>query len=157
MIGVGFGNGRSKEKDGWFRVYRVERDAGTGAITELAQVYECKESRQWISDIKFSPDGRTLGIGAHDNSLYIYSVTSSFKRLAKFSKHNSFITHFDFSKVPLSFYECDALSFLIFSTCVSPSPPSLTPLCPHLFMNGLCFPRHLESVCFSRRRTAPTS
>ena len=77
---------------------RIYDSYSNGDINAITQVYECKESRQWISDIKFSPDGRILCVGAHDNSLYIYSATSSFKRVTKFSKHNSFITHFDFSK-----------------------------------------------------------
>ena len=89
MIAVGFGKGKVKE-DGILRIYRRSND-------EVTPVYESKEAKQWIGDIKFSKDGRLLALGSHDNSIYVYSVQQQFKRKAKFSKHNSYITHFDFS------------------------------------------------------------
>jgi microtubule-associated protein-like 6 len=89
MIAVGFGKGKVKE-DGILRIYRRANE-------EVTPVYESKEAKQWVGDIKFSKDGRLLALGAHDNSIYVYSVQQQFKRKAKFSKHNSYITHFDFS------------------------------------------------------------
>ena len=99
MIAVGFGKGKVPE-DGMFRVYRVTR-THTPNIPDveikIEMVFEAKETKKWICDIKFSPDGRTLAMGAHDNSIYLYNVQQQFKRKAKFAKHNSYITHFDFS------------------------------------------------------------
>ena len=92
MIAVGFGKGKTKE-DGMFRVYRDDSTANPPIVL----MYETKEAKQWVSEIKFSPDGRTLAVGTHDNSIYFYGVPQQFKRKFKFSKHNSFITHFDFS------------------------------------------------------------
>lgn len=94
MIAVGYGKGKSKE-DGMFRIYRVSVD--DNGETPPVPVYETKEAKQWIGEIKFSPDGRSLAVGSHDNSIYLYGVQQQFKRKAKFSKHNSFITHLDFS------------------------------------------------------------
>ena len=91
MIAVGFGGtvGRGRQKcDGEFLVL----DAKT-----LEIIHKGKDSKEWIQCIKFSPDGKTLAIGSHDNSIYLYECKKKFKLRAKFSKHNSFITHFDFS------------------------------------------------------------
>jgi len=65
MIAVGFGKGKTKE-DGMFRVYRDDPQAG------ISLMYETKETKQWISEIKFSPDGRTLAVGSHGNSDQFY-------------------------------------------------------------------------------------
>jgi WD40 repeat protein len=58
---------------------------------------EIKEAKRGISEVKFSPDGSTLGVGARDNSIYLYSTSQQFKRRAKFSKHNAGINQFDFT------------------------------------------------------------
>lgn len=65
---------------------------------------------QWISDVKFSLDGRTLVAGAHDCKIYIYDVnvsttmgsdrgppTATIKLRSTFTKHNSVINHLDLS------------------------------------------------------------
>jgi len=95
MIAVGFGSGASgKEKktvDGKVCVFSIDKNG------ELIMSNEAKDAREWISDIKFTPDGKTLAVGSHDNSVYLYSTFQKFKKRAKFSKHNSYITHFDIS------------------------------------------------------------
>jgi microtubule-associated protein-like 6 len=100
VIAVGFGGrvGTGKQKqDGLVRLY---------TNSNLRQLCEVSDAKQWISDIKFSPDGRTLAVGSHNNSIYLYRVnisgsgdqmTGSLTLKTKFSKHNSYITHFDFS------------------------------------------------------------
>ena len=60
-------------------------------------IHEDRKSKQWISDIKYSPDGFTLAIGSHDNTIYLHDVNNSYTVRAMCTKHNSFITHFDFS------------------------------------------------------------
>jgi WD40 repeat protein len=68
---------------------------------------EMTNAKQWISDVKFSSDGRTLVAGAHDNKVYIYTVAvgkesgatvSSLTLRTTFSKHNSVINHMDLSQ-----------------------------------------------------------
>ncbi|CAM9389597.1 unnamed protein product, partial [Ectocarpus fasciculatus] len=97
LIAVGFGGrvGCGKQKaDGTVRVY----DENT-----LDLKCEMRDAKQWIGDIKFSPDGQTLAVASHNNSIYLYAVSRSAKSAvslslrSKFSKHNSYITHFDFS------------------------------------------------------------
>ena len=60
-------------------------------------LHESKDCKQFVTDIKFSPDGKLLAVGARDNSVILYDVLSHFKKKAKFNKHNSHITHIDFS------------------------------------------------------------
>jgi len=62
----------------------------------LEQIANFKCSKDWISDLKFSPDNKNLAIGCHDSAIYIYSVPD-FKKKAGLRKHSSFITHIDWS------------------------------------------------------------
>ena len=39
---------------------------------ELQIVNKFKQAKEWISDIKFSPDGRFCAIGSHDNAILMY-------------------------------------------------------------------------------------
>ena len=86
--------GRGKQKaDGMVRVY-------SEATLDLK--CEVKDAKQWIGDIKFSPDGQILAAASHNNSIYLYSICRGDSAVtltlrSKFSKHNSYITHFDFS------------------------------------------------------------
>lgn len=134
FLAVGFGGsvgrGRSK-RDGCLRVYRFDAvDASNSAqspaqpvpsttvrvrglevegqsshkYTTVGHVIERNDAHEWISDLKFSPDGRLLAVGSHDNKVYVYHVltdsTGSSLELRKgavFAKHSSYITHLDFS------------------------------------------------------------
>ena len=40
---------------------------------KFRHVYNKKISKKEISHIKFSPDGSTLAVGAHDGHIYIFS------------------------------------------------------------------------------------
>ena len=59
-------------------------------------IHENTNAKEWIEFMRYSPDGSKLAVGSHDNSIYYYSATD-YKLLGKFSKHNSFITSFDWS------------------------------------------------------------
>jgi WD40 repeat protein len=39
-----------------------------------------KESKEEISDIKFSPDGSVLAVGSHDNAIYCYKLPNFKKK-----------------------------------------------------------------------------
>ena len=74
---------------GVLRIYRNDEN--------FTVCFESKEAKQWISEMKYSPDGRTLAIGANDNNVYLYNVNQNYKRKGKFGKHSSGIIHFDFT------------------------------------------------------------
>lgn len=50
-----------------------------------------------ISEIKFSPDGQVLAVGAHDSLIFTYRVNDNFTLQYKLKGHSSTITHSDFS------------------------------------------------------------
>jgi WD40 repeat protein len=98
--------GKGKQKcDGAVKVFSRTEHSSSGSIA-LQCIAEFHDPKQWISDIKFSPDGASLAVGAHDNGIYLYSIIAAaagsvepvqFIKRAKFAKHNSYITHFDFT------------------------------------------------------------
>lgn len=62
-VGMGGNVGRGKhKKTGTF----VVMNAGT-----LEVLHEGKDSKQWITDIRYSPDGNTLGVASFDDQLYV--------------------------------------------------------------------------------------
>ena len=56
------------------------------------------QSAEWVSDVKLHMG--TLGVGSHDNKVYLYDVNGkgAAKLKGKCAKHNSYITHLDFSQ-----------------------------------------------------------
>lgn len=101
VLAVGFGGrvGRGKEKGGgMLRLYSADPHAVKGP----QKLAECCDAKEWISDVKFSSDGRTLAVGAHDCKIYIYDVSfngtkATLKLRSTFAKHNSVINHLDLS------------------------------------------------------------
>ena len=66
-------------------------------VTDLENVVATKnDSREWIEDMEYSPDGAKLAVGSHDNKIYVYS-TSDYSLIGKCTKHNSFIVSVDWS------------------------------------------------------------
>ncbi|OQR90411.1 microtubule-associated protein [Thraustotheca clavata] len=91
-IAVGLGSashGSNQIKEGAFAVL----DTAT-----LEIMHEGRDSKQSISDIKFSPDGTLLAIGSHDNTIYLHAVMDNYALRSKCSKSTGHITHLDFSK-----------------------------------------------------------
>jgi len=60
--------------------------------TIVAQKHDAKE---WIEAIQYSPCGKFLAVGSHDNAVYIYD--SNYKLVTRCKKHSSFITSVDWS------------------------------------------------------------
>ena len=92
MLAVGFGaeskGATPDEMSGGFCVV----DAST-----LEVIFEGQDSKEWIQDIKFSPDGTTLAVCSHDCKIYLYDVKSDFAKKAVCKGHNRFVTHVDFT------------------------------------------------------------
>jgi WD40 repeat protein/Ca2+-binding EF-hand superfamily protein len=64
---------------------------------DLAVAAEGRDSRQWISDVRFSDDGKVLAVGSRDNKVYFYDPEDGYRLTNQFKKAVSPITHFDFS------------------------------------------------------------
>lgn len=107
FLAVGFGGraGKGKEAgDGIIRLYSTDY-SNIKRIEEL-KLCEKQDAKQWISDIKFSADSKTIVAGSHDCKIYIYLVVKSnlgagnqcnLQLRTIFNKHNAVINHLDIS------------------------------------------------------------
>lgn len=83
------GSTRGASPQGGFVVY------GEADLTKVKEA--CFDPKKWVSDVKFSPDGRYLALASHDCKVYVYDVLNGFARRHVFKKHSSYISHIDFS------------------------------------------------------------
>mmetsp|Transcript_20490 Transcript_20490/g.19467 ORF Transcript_20490/g.19467 Transcript_20490/m.19467 type:complete len:168 (+) Transcript_20490:1551-2054(+) len=61
------------------------------------KLHSLKEPDEWNEVIKYSPCGKYLAVGSHDNIVYVYDVENSYSLYYKCAKHNSFVTSLDWS------------------------------------------------------------
>ena len=54
------------------------------------------EPKEWIEVMKYSPDGKFLAIGSHDDHIYIYDA-ETYRMIDKGWKHSSYIVGLDWS------------------------------------------------------------
>jgi len=88
LIAVGMGVPGVKHKmNGFFMVLKCEN---------LLEVHRGQDTLQYVSDIKFSPDGETLAVGSVDGTIYLYDVHLEWNLRATFTKSLGGIVHFDF-------------------------------------------------------------
>jgi len=67
-------------------------------VNTCKQIKIIKDAKEWIQEVKFSPDGNMLAVGSHDNAIYLYSASTFAKKPFTMKKHSSFITHLDWSE-----------------------------------------------------------
>lgn len=65
----------------------------------MVHLQQC--GKEWIEDLKFSPDGKLLCVGGHDNKLQVFSIPDC-KLIKRFGVSSSYITHIDWSLDSLS-------------------------------------------------------
>lgn len=70
-----------------------------GSVKHLNEsVFNAHDAKEWIEVLRYSPDGKSLAVGSHDNNIYIYGAgTKGYSLKSVCAKHNSFITCFDWS------------------------------------------------------------
>ena len=61
------------------------------------KIRSLKNAEEWNEVIKYSPCGKYLAVGSHDNHIYVYDVENNYALHANFNKHNSFVTALDWS------------------------------------------------------------
>jgi len=93
VIAIGLGGANihedeSNRKDGAFLILNEEN---------LCIVHEARDSKRWISEIKFSADGTTLAVGSTDNSIYLYHV-EDFASKGRCKGHRGPLRNLDFSE-----------------------------------------------------------
>jgi len=54
-------------------------------------------SPEEMRELKYSPDGKLLAVGSHDNFIYVYDVQENYTLKVRLNGHSSFITHLDWS------------------------------------------------------------
>jgi hypothetical protein len=54
-------------------------------------VHEGRESRKSVTDIRFSPDGTTLGVASADSKIYLHDVQRGFVLRASCTRHNKYV------------------------------------------------------------------
>ncbi|XP_048579805.1 77 kDa echinoderm microtubule-associated protein [Nematostella vectensis] len=62
------------------------------------QIAAFHDGPEQLDAIKYSPDGKFIAVGSHDNFIYLYTVSEdgrSYRRHGKLSGHSSFVTHLD--------------------------------------------------------------
>ncbi len=73
---------------------------GTLSVRALSNLDEIAftntNSTEWIEAMQYSPDGKKLAVGSHDNTIYVYD-SSNYTLLGKCTAHNSFIVSVDWS------------------------------------------------------------
>uniref|UniRef100_A0A3Q2EID8 EMAP like 3 n=1 Tax=Cyprinodon variegatus TaxID=28743 RepID=A0A3Q2EID8_CYPVA len=52
------------------------------------EIFESTDGNEQLSVMRYSPDGRFLAVGSHDNFIYIYNVTESGRRYSRFGRCN---------------------------------------------------------------------
>jgi WD40 repeat protein len=77
-------------RDGTLRIYSY-------TPKEIKLTYLKKISKEWIEDLKFSPDGTKLAVGSHDNFIYVFDVQGAAMTMKKMGASSSYITHLDWS------------------------------------------------------------
>jgi len=88
VVGLGGSwDGKRQRKDGAF----VILDAAS-----LKPIFEGRDSRHWLQDVKFSPDGKSFATASMDHKIYIYN-RDNFRLRGTCSRHNNYVRGFDFS------------------------------------------------------------
>ena len=96
LVAVGFGGdlgGTNRGKDKKSGGYAVLHAETLEVLHEASRPL----SKEWISDCKFSPDGKWLAVGSHDNVVYVLDVEDGYRLAHRLNKSNSFVVRFDWS------------------------------------------------------------
>ena len=75
-------------RSGQFRVYRID--------TWKMVVAKKSPMKEWLEDLKFSPDGRYLAVSSHDNNVYVFAFPTMDLHCS-LSASTSFVSHLDWS------------------------------------------------------------
>ena len=80
--------------DGGLVIVRVDCGSAPPLSEQLCRQRNAAEA---VSAVRFSPDGRRLVTGSHDNGIDIYGCSEGYPLLRRCQGHSSYITHLDWS------------------------------------------------------------
>jgi WD40 repeat protein len=81
-------------------------------------VHTMADSKEWLEELRYSPDGKILACGSHDNYIYLYHTNESgaYKKYATSRGHSSYIHCLDWSADSQMFRTvCGAYELLFWS------------------------------------------
>jgi WD40 repeat protein len=55
------------------------------------------DSSEWCECAAYSPDGKYLAVGSHDNNIYVYEKESNYSLYCTLKAHTSYVTSLDWS------------------------------------------------------------
>jgi len=88
IVGMGgSADGKRQRKDGAFLIL----EAAT-----LKPLYEGRDSRHWVSDVKFSPNGKSFAVASMDHKIYIYNG-ETYRLKGTCDRHNSHVKEINYS------------------------------------------------------------
>jgi len=78
-----------------------------------------KDAKEWIEVLRYSPCGKFLAVGSHDDSIYVYDVNNAYHLISKFHKQTSFVTSLDWSTDSETIQSVSGSYELLFSDAAS--------------------------------------
>jgi len=79
-------------RDGSFRVYKTSNWKNNWKMAAAKK----GPMKEWLEDIKFSPDNRYIAVSSHDNKVYVFAFTEITLHCT-LAASSSFISHLDWS------------------------------------------------------------
>ena len=89
-IAVGLGCGEKSVYEGMLQIFNEE---------DLTVLYEARDTKRMVTDLKYDPTGRMLALASADKCVYIYNATDGdYGAKAKCKGHKSVVQHIDFDE-----------------------------------------------------------
>ena len=101
-VAIGFNDGKVMVKAGLFDL--------------LNQLAKFKHAKEWIETMRYSPNGKFLAVGSHDNGIYIYDTETYSLKSSNNSMHSSYVVALDWSVDSSSLHSCCGAYELLFWT-----------------------------------------
>mmetsp|Transcript_22977 Transcript_22977/g.35466 ORF Transcript_22977/g.35466 Transcript_22977/m.35466 type:complete len:256 (+) Transcript_22977:1440-2207(+) len=103
---------------------KVEKNDPTSLNNVKKTLFKDLKRAEWIEAMSYSPCGKYLAVGSHDNNVYLLD-TKTYKKCVKLTGHSSFITAIDWS-IDSKYIRtvCGAYELLFFNAGTKKRDPS---------------------------------
>ncbi|CAM9215746.1 unnamed protein product, partial [Phaeothamnion confervicola] len=112
--GGGGRNGRGGRRDGGGG---GSSGGGNGSCGSWAVLHESRPASEWLTDVRFSPDGARLAAASRDGRIYVHSAVAGdgYALVTTISAHRSWVVALDFSADSRCLQSADGAAVLAFS------------------------------------------